>query len=80
MAQRNIIESSGRPQLSSGQGKENEATPTTSADATTLSSEEKHQLKSRIYHLENEVCAYNRRQQIVKFCVYIEIEAKSTVS
>ena len=56
MVQKNIIESSGRPQLvSSGRSMDKEATPTTSADGTTLSSEERHQLKSRIYQLESEV-------------------------
>ena len=60
MVQKNIIESTGRPQLVSS-GKE--ATPTTSsADGADLSGEERHQLKSRIYQLENEVgtcvCAF----------------------
>ena len=53
MVQKNIIESGGRPQLVSSV---KETTPTTSADGTTaLSGEERHQLKSRIYQLENEV-------------------------
>jgi hypothetical protein len=54
MVQKNIIESTGRPQLVSIAGKE--ATPTTTgADGAGLGGEERHQLKSRIYQLENEV-------------------------
>ena len=54
MVQKNIIESTGRPQLV-GIGKG--ATPTTGADGAGLTGEERHQLKSRIYQLENQVHA-----------------------
>ena len=54
MVQKNIIESTGRPQLVGSIGKE--ATPTSSsADGAGLGGEERHRLKSRIYQLENEV-------------------------
>ena len=61
MVQKNIIESTGRPQLVGSIGKE--ATPTSSsADGAGLGGEERHRLKSRIYQLENEVatcvCVY----------------------
>ena len=60
LLQRNIIESTGRPQLGSGQGKE--ATPTSSvAEGAELSDSEKYQLKSRVYQLESEVCLHVSR-------------------
>ena len=57
MVQKNIIESTGRPQLVSSVGKEAIPTTatTTSADGAGLGGEERHQLKSRIYQLENQV-------------------------
>ena len=55
MVQKNIIESTGRPQLVSSVGKEATPTTTTSADGADLGGEERHRLKSRIYQLENQV-------------------------
>lgn len=78
VAQRNIIESSGRPQSDSGRGKE--ATPTAMTEESTLSSEERHKLKSKIYQLENEVCVHvyssntckvSYRSRTVDYAVYM---------
>ena len=64
MVQKNIIESSGRPQLvSSGRGQDKEATPT--------SGEEKHQLKSRIYELESEVCKLSMHVYTYVSCMLV---------
>ena len=70
MVQKNIIESSGHPQLVK------EATPTVTTDKAALGVDERHQLKSRIYQLESEVrmCTvytykipYSRKFRGVKF-------------
>lgn len=83
MVQKNIIESMGRPQLVSSAGKE--ATPTTtttSADGAGLGGEERHQLKSRIYHLENQVHVHVHNYRLmyghvhVHVCAHVHVVAR----